>query len=339
MRLAVIGCGSIGTRHLKNLSSLGYADLMAVDPDPRARRKVEQELGITVLENLEAVWDKLPEAILVTGPTQCHREIAWAAARRGCHLFVEKPLAHSLEGLHELMQAADQRGLITMVGCNMRFHPGPRAVKCLLDEGVIGVPLAARLQTGSYLPRWRPWQDYRKSYSASPHWGGAILDCIHEIDLALWFLGEAQVVGAAALSAKALDLETDGLAEILLRHESGALSNVHLNFIQRDYWRTCQVIGTAGTVYWNIQDRVVRACGEDGVTFQEWPEPDDYDLNRMYVEELEHFLSCVQRQRPTLNPLAGGAAALKVALAAREMARKITVGTPGGANPGLRAEP
>lgn len=329
MRLAVIGCGSIGARHLKNLRSLGYADLIAVDPDPGARGKVEQELGLTVLENLEAVWDRRPEAVLVTGPTQLHREIAWEAVRRGCHLFVEKPLAHTLEEVPELIQAAEERGLITMVGCNMRFHPGPRAVKRRLEEGAIGLPLAARLQTGSYLPRWRPGQNYRESYSASPLWGGAILDCIHEIDLALWFLGQAQVVGAAVLPAQTLGLSTDGLAEILLRHESGALSNVHLNFIQRDYRRTCQVIGTAGTVYWNIQDRVIRVCGEDGVTVKEWPGPDNYDLNRMYLDEMEHFLSCVEGRRPTVNPLADGAAVLKVALAAREMARNRGAGETG----------
>jgi predicted dehydrogenase len=89
------------------------------------------------------------------------------------------------------------------------------------------------------------------------------------------------------------------------------------------------VIGTAGTVYWNIQDRVIRVCGEDGVTVKEWPGPDNYDLNRMYLDEMEHFLICVESRRPTVNPLADGAAVLKVALAAREMARTRGAGETG----------
>ena len=222
-----------------------------------------------------------------------------------------------MQMLDTLLRAATRRRLITMVGCNLRFHPGPRTIKQLLEQKAVGEIIAARLQTGSYLPRWRPWQDYRQSYSASPEWGGAILDCIHEIDLALWYFGQARVTGAAYLPAATLGLETDGLAEMLLLHDCGVLSNIHLNFLQRDYRRTCQVIGSEGTIYWDFSDRRVTVYGADGQIEREIPEPHGLELNRMYLEELEHFLNSVQRKTPTINPLLGGAAALKIALAVR----------------------
>jgi predicted dehydrogenase len=319
MRLAVLGCGSIGRRHLRNLKTLGYDDLLAFDPAPAVRQEIAAELKIPIAQGLAAVWQQRPDAVIVAAPTKLHREIALEAARHNCHLLIEKPLSHSLAGIDTLLQEVSARGLITMVGCNMRFHPGPAAIKRLLDEMAIGGVIAARIQTGSYLPSWRPGQDYRQSYSASKEAGGAILDCIHEIDLGLWFFGPARVAGAAWLPAAAIGLDTDGLAEILLQHENGVLSSVHLNFVQRDYRRTCQVIGTEGTIYWDFSDGRVRVLGPGGRMIQEILEPEGWQVNRMYVDELSHFLRCVNERVPTANPVADSLAALQIALAVRQI--------------------
>ena len=135
-------------------------------------------------------------------------------------------------------------------------------VRRLLGEGAIGRVIAARIHTGSYLPEWRPGTDYRRSYSASStRGGGAILDCIHEIDLALWYFGPGVLSASATVPAHTLGLEVEGLAEILIRHDSGVLSSVHLNFIQRDYQRECRIIGTAGTLSWTFQEPYVRCEG------------------------------------------------------------------------------
>lgn len=319
MRIAVIGCGSIGRRHLRNLKYLGYADLLAFDPMKDARQEAGKEIKIPVYESLGELWGRKPHVALVTAPTNEHVEIALEAARRGCHLFIEKPLSHSMSGLDALSREVEERGLITMVGCNMRFHPGPMMVKHLITENTVGKVIASRIQTGSYLPRWRPWQDYRQSYSASAEWGGAILDSVHEIDLALWYFGPGHVVGAAQIPATAIGLETDGLAEILLRHENGVLSNIHLNFIQRDYRRTCQIIGAEGTIYWDFLDGRILIYGGDGELTREIPQPEGWEINRMYVDELAHFLQCVMQQTPTTNPISGGLAALRISLAARQI--------------------
>lgn len=259
-----------------------------------------------------------PQVVVIASPTHWHVQQALEAAGRGCHLLIEKPLSHCPEGIDALQAQVEQRHLITLVGCNMRFHPGPATVKQLLEQKAIGHVLAARIQSGSYLPRWRPWQDYRTSYSASPEYGGAILDCIHEIDLTLWYFGPAQVVGASRLPATTLGLEADGLAEIVLLHESGMLSSVHLNFVQRDYRRACQIIGSEGTIYWDFQARRVDVFGPDGELARSIPEPAGWQVNQMYVDELTHFLQAVERGTPTINPISGGWAALQIALAAKE---------------------
>jgi predicted dehydrogenase len=216
-----------------------------------------------------------------------------------------------------LLAECQQKGLITMVGCNMRFHPGPATVRRLLQEKTLGRVLCARLQSSSFLPRWRPEHDYRKSYSASSTSGGAILDCIHEIDLADWYFGPGVVLASAVLPASSLGLDTDGAAEILIRHDSGVLSSVHLNFMQRDYRRGCQVACTQGTVYWDFGIRCVQVFGEDGSLSQSFLEPEGWDINQMYVDELAYFLRCVDSGQQTENTFSEAGRVLALALEAR----------------------
>jgi predicted dehydrogenase len=322
-RCLVLGCGSIGLRHIQNLLALRVKEVFAFDVSAERSQAARAELGIDIAENLEAAWARRPQVVLIATSTQTHIPLALQAATRGCHLFIEKPLSYAEEGLGQLAAEVEQRQLVTMVGCNMRFHPGPATVKKLIEANAIGDVIAARIQTGSYLPGWRPQQDYRQSYSASPDWGGAILDCIHEIDLAWWYLGAAKVLAAAHLSARSIGLETDGLAEIILAHRSGALSNVHLNFIQRDYCRVCQIIGSEGTIYWDFGSHQVQLYGLEGKLKQTYPEPAGWQINQMYLDELRHFLQSVRRSAPTTNPVAEGAAVLQIALEARNRGKQV----------------
>ena len=233
-RIAILGCGSIGSRHIGNLISLGHSDLLAFDTNLETARKLSRQFGIESAESLDEVWRWKPQIAFITSPSNLHVDHALLAAGHNCHLFVEKPLSHNLSGVDDLLQQVKSRGLTNMVACNMRFHPGPIQIKEWLEQNAVGEILAARLHTGSYLPTWRPWQDYHQSYSASPDWGGAVLDCIHETDLALWLLGNAEVLASVTRSATSIGLQTDGLAEIILCHDSGVLSSLHLNFMQRN---------------------------------------------------------------------------------------------------------
>ena len=286
MRVAVLGCGSIGRRHIGNLRAVEGLDVLAFDIDPAACSHVFSTPGTRTTSRLADIWDWDPNVVLVCTPTNTHIPLARQAVERGSHLFLEKPLSHSLDGVDALERELKGKRLVSMVGCNMRFHPGPALVRRLLKEGAIGDLVAMRIQTGSYLPRWRPNDDYTQSYSASPESGGAILDCIHEIDLALWYAGSAQLRCALVRPASSIGLTTDGIAELLLQHDSGTISAVHVNFVQRDYRRACQLIGSKGTIYWDFEGKSVGIFGEDGTKTSFFPEPQDWKLNDMYMKEI-----------------------------------------------------
>src|ERR1051326_8262386 len=173
MTFLVIGCGSIGQRHVRNLRSVGI-DVIACDPNPARRDEVTKRYGIRVFESLEAALDQRLDAAYICSPSNTHVQIAMQVARRAIHLFIEKPLSHSLEGIEDLQREAENRGLVVLVGCNMLFLGTLVRVKQALDERRIGNVVSARGQVGYYLPYWHPHEDYRGGYSAKSSLGGEI---------------------------------------------------------------------------------------------------------------------------------------------------------------------
>jgi predicted dehydrogenase len=165
--ILVAGAGSIGRRHIGNLKKLGVTRLAACDPHPERLAYVSSEFQVECFPTLEAGLQEFrPKAVLICTPPVHHVAQAMQALRASAHLFVEKPLSNRLDGVEELREQAAKCGVVVQVGYNLRFHPPIERLKELVDSAAVGKILWARVESGSYLPDWRPWQDYRKSYTA-----------------------------------------------------------------------------------------------------------------------------------------------------------------------------
>ena len=148
MKVLFCGLGSIGQRHLRNLRTLlgdrlevlawrarGGGPVLNADMTVRPGADVESTYGLRSFRELEAALSERPDAVFVTNPNSLHLPTALAAARAGCHLFIEKPLADSLAGVDELLAEVERRRLVALVAYQFRFHPGLRRVKSLLETG------------------------------------------------------------------------------------------------------------------------------------------------------------------------------------------------------------
>ena len=323
MKALVVGGGSIGTRHLRNLKNLGINRLALVEPETQQRETLCQEMTLDGFSRLDQALNWDPDFAIIASPTHLHAEQALEIARRGCHLFIEKPLSHTSGKLKDLVEEIECRNLISLVGCNMRFHPGPARVKTLLEQGAIGRVLFARVFGGSYLPDWHPWEDYRHSYSANASMGGGcVLDGIHEIDLARWYVGEVKTVTAMVGQVSDLELDVEDVASIILQHVGGQHSEVHLDYVQRVRVRGCLVVGTDGSIAWDWSDHRVRYFRADQARWFEEPLPTEWSTNQMYVDEMAHFLQCVLSHRNTCNPVTEAAVVTGIALAAKRSSQE-----------------
>ncbi len=265
MRFLIAGYGSIGRRHFENLVALGERDISFY----RTRRSTLPDAaldGYPIFGDLQAALDLQPAAVVVSNPTALHLEVAVPAAAAGCHLLLEKPISHTLEGIDRLLDAVVKGGGSVLVGYQFRFHPGLRRLADLLADGAIGRPLSFRAHWGEYLPGWHPWEDYRQGYSARPDLGGGvILTLSHPLDYARWLLGEVEAVWAFASRESDLALLVEDTAEIGMRFASGAIGSIHLNYTQQPPAHHLEIIGSEGTLRWdNMQGatRLFRAGGE-----------------------------------------------------------------------------
>ena len=317
--IAVIGCGSIGARHLRNLASLGIGPLLAFDTDRNRAAQAAQAVSATTVDSLDALPD-LAGAFICT-PTSRHLEAATVALERGAHLYIEKPISDSIEGVGALIEGAEKRGREIIVGFNLRFHPCLQRIRHLIADGAIGQVLGSRIEFGQYLPDWHPWEDFRRGYSANRGLGGGIvLDAVHEFDYARWLLGEVVSVAAMIDRTGTIEIETEDRAACILKHVDGAISEIHLDYLQRVYGRTCKVIGSEGTIWWDWHARAVRCFRVSTGTWEEYPEPKNYDPNQMYLDAVRNFTAVAAGSEPPNVNGRDGARVLEVALAAKRAA-------------------
>lgn len=334
MKLVVVGLGGIGQRHVRNLRALlgDTAEIYAY----RVRRtsptltdrltvenglSVEEKYGITVLMDFDEALALGPDAVLICNPSSLHMPIALAAAKAGCALFIEKPLSHNEEQVGELIDTAERRGLVTLVGYQMRFHPCLRRVQSLLAGQAIGDVIAARIEVGEYLPGWHTYEDYRQMYaSRADLGGGVILSQIHELDYIYWLFGLPTRLFALGGHLSDLEIDVEDTASILMECVvDGRAIPVHLHqdYVQRPPSRTCEVIGTAGKILMDFNALTVRQYGADGRV-----EVDDsfegFQRNDLFLDEMKHFLACIKGDEVSRVTAKDGAQSLRMALAAKE---------------------
>jgi predicted dehydrogenase len=308
MRFLVVGVGSIGQRHLRNLRALGH-EALAFDTDPARLAQVGETLGVATVSALAAGAERKPDGVLVCTPPASHVPVALEALGWGAHLFIEKPLAPSSESVGRLLEEAEARGRRILVGSNLRFFKPLQRVKTLVDSERIGRVLAVRAQCGFYMPSWKPGTDYRQTYRAhSAEGGGILLDAIHEFDYLRWLFGEVREVLGTVERLSSLQIDVEDFAEVTLRFASGVVAQLHLDYLQRSYRRSCEVIGERGVIVWDYIDRRVTLFTEEPDRWQGFGEPIDVNHNEMFVEEMAHFVRCLEGQEP---PIVDGRDALR----------------------------
>lgn len=327
MRILIAGLGAIGQRHARNLRAVYGQDLELLAFRRRRlphviteslqrddSRDVEAELAVTSFDDLDRALAAKPEAVFVCTPSSQHLDVAQRAADAGCHLFVEKPVSHTLDGVARLSETVTANGLLAMVGCQWRFHPCVRWLRDLLEAGTLGRLSHAEIDYAEYLPDWHPYEDYRASYAARAELGGGVvLTQIHDYDLAWWLFGAPRRV--TATGGHLSDLEIDVEDTVDARLDGGAVPvRIRQSIASRPPRRTITLTGERGVVVVDLLK------GEVTCDPRVAPVPGfaDYRRNQMFVDEVRHFQACLAGTATPSIPLDEGIAVLRLALAVKD---------------------
>jgi predicted dehydrogenase len=324
VKILVVGLGSIGRRHIRNLKALDSSCEIIVW---RQHSKTENlgdlaPLVHKVVFTLEDALKTKPEIALITNPSPFHIGTAIPLAENNIHLFIEKPISHSLKDVETLIQLCKHQQLVLMVGYHLRFYRPMQELQKALKSGVIGTPLSLRAEAGSFLPDWRPGGDYRREASARENLGGGvILELSHELDYAVWLLGKVQSVNALIAKVSNLEIDVEDLAEITLSFSNGATGQIHLNMFQPTITRSCRIAGSEGMLSWDWNSHAVELHTSSGKQKPIFP-AQTIERDEIYRSELQHFFSAVNKQT---EPIVNGEEALnvlKIALAAKQSSRE-----------------
>lgn len=315
--LLVMGCGSIGERHIANLRAiLPKARIDAFDSEPVRLRAVEEKHRVHPVK--EGAITEAYDCVLVCTPPVSHVKLAIQAVDAGSNVFIEKPLSTTLEGIDALQDLLYRKCLTAFVGYSLRFNKGINIIKKLIDDQKFGKVVHASAYFGQYLPDWRPSQDYRNSYTARKDLGGGIIfDASHEVDYLMWLLGKPVSIQSDYADTDIINVNTEAVADVIMKFQKNAQGHVHMNFVRREYKRTLEVLCENGIIQWSLSDQTVRTFDANSKL---WTVTEaGQSVNDMYVDEMKHVIGIVRaKSRSPIIDLENGISTLQVSLAIHE---------------------
>ena len=316
-KMAVVGLGMALRPHLKSLQDLAdQVELGAAwTPSPQRREKAAQELGLPVVDTLDAILaDDSIQSVLLLTPPLTHLELIERCAAAGKHVLIEKPLDVSLERAARAVQIMEDAGLQLGVVLQHRFRPAAIALRQLMRDGTLG-----RLVSGSAAIRW--WRT--PAYYAEPgrgmmarDGGGVLLtQAIHTLDLLLDLAGPVRRISAMTRTSGLRAMDTEDIACGAIEFEHGAIGSIDATTVSYPGFPerielacahgTAVMTGEALDVYY--QDG--RHQHIDPPEFQRDitdPMAFDHGPHRALIQD---FLDSIQAGRP---PMVSGRSALRV---------------------------
>ncbi len=282
MKIIFFGLGSIGMRHARILKEFFPHELYAF----RSTQGVPvNNLGIPEVSTWQEVEKIKPEIALVTNPTSMHIETALKCAKLGMHLFIEKPLSHSMNGVEELIRLCHDQKLTGYTAYCMRFHPVIKELKERIKDKKI---LHVRAAVSSYLPQWRSGTDYKKSYSANAgQGGGVLLDLSHEFDYIEYLFGPVRDMKGWFGRISEVTTDAEDAADIVMKTATGVPINLHMNFMSRFEERTVIVDFEGGYIVGDLRNN----CMEWMVNNKKEEKVFTTTRDEYLKEQLEYFFA------------------------------------------------
>lgn len=324
-RIALVGLGSIGRKHLRLINLLRPDIDVFLVRSGYGHRWPEEAYAARSLSSIDEVIRQNIDAAIISSPASFHVEQAIELLCARIPLLIEKPLSNKLDGTTKLKILSEEVGVPVLVGYVLRHSMSLVLFNELLADNVVGQILGVNINCASYLPNWRPGQDYKTTVSARPELGGGVLlEMSHEIDYANWFFGPFKSVGATVKNSGILGIQVEDEADLTLISDINLAVSVHLDFLQPYPTRKCTVQGSKGVLSWDGIMNTVTLRGEAG---QEKNWNFDCQSDDMFKSQLQHFLACIEKGNQPMVTLKDGISTLEIIEAAKRSHRERKVVT------------
>ena len=257
MKILIIGLGSIAKKHVSAIRTLTEnAELYAW----RFAKDSPVFEDVTNLFTEDQVAEHTFDFAIISNPTSDHKSAISKLLTLKIPLFIEKPLFEKLGAEENAL--LDQIKLLqvrTYVACNLRFLESIQFIKNQIQHNRIN---EVNIYCGTYLPDWRPGEDFKKSYSANKEMGGGVhIDLIHELDYTFWLFGVPLRTDSLFTNSSSLKITAFDYANYRWQYE-GFTANVILNYFRKDPKRTLEIVCEEGTYHVDLLKNQVSYNGK-----------------------------------------------------------------------------
>lgn len=299
--LGLIGLGYMGKTHLRNCFSLKHAKLVAVCDVSKRARNFAEKMGVkkTFREYQQLLRDPSVDAVIIALPTYLHAICVQEASEAGKDIFLEKPLARNVTEGKEIISMVSRNGVDLMVGYHLRFCSSFRVLKEKMLSGMLGdvqLGYASAIGSGPFfhraeaqVPRHVPSWWWEKQFTG----GGALLDLgSHLINLVRWYFGK--VADVKSHLGFRFNLNIEDHATCLIKFVTGQIFVLNVGWFSAEGQIKVELLGTVrhATAFHMPSNKIISAI--QYMTKRITPK-----FNLPYLNELQHFVSCVTQGVPS----------------------------------------
>lgn len=287
-KIGIVGFGSIGGRHLNNIVAVLKERHKPYIIDI-IRSGKGQELEEKIAKHVTTVYhsyDSAPndyDIIFVTNPTYLHFKTIQQFLLKTKHMFIEKPVFDTIDISIDALNLKNDS--VYYVACPLRYTNVIQYIKNKINLNNV---YCARTICSSYLPEWRPNQDYRSTYSAHKDQGGGVsIDLIHEWDYLCYLFGKPEEIFNIRGKFSKLEIDSDDVSLYIAKYKDKAIE-VHLDYYGRKTIREIQLFTDKDTIVGDIANSEIRYLKSgEVISFKE-------QRNDFQCKEIEHFFDIIE---------------------------------------------
>lgn len=304
MNILIIGYGSVGKRHAKNLARLGIT-FFVVEPNITRLNEASTEgyIGYASLDEVD--YTHKFDAVMVCSPPAFHIDQTIWALKLGKKVFLEKPMGINLEQCKSLLKYDYKK---IFIGYTYQWNPQFRKLKKDIEIGEVGKLYYANFVIGMNLEDWHPWESYQDFFMSSLELGGgALLDESHFIELAIDLFGLPEKIAGTQSKISNLEIETDDYVFAQFQYKN-LLVDIKLDLFKRPHESFIQVYGENGSINCDFIRKInvsttYKSYADSTTNLHQF----DYERNDLFVSMIDDFLYFVSSDsEPARVPISRG---------------------------------
>ena len=298
-KFLVCGSGSIGIRHIENLLLLKQDVYVWQERKNHSKKFKIKFPKIKIIKSLDKAINS-SDAVIIANSTHKHVKVLKKTLKHDKNIYIEKPISNNMKYIKKLLPLTKNK--IIEVGYQLRNHPNLIFLKKILTNKKLKV-YSYRFVMGHDLRLWRKNHDYKNSYTSDlKKGGGALLELIHQIDLALWFFGPIKKIVGERSKVSDLKIKADDLTNLIIVHKNGIAGQIQLDMVSPIYRCEAEILTQKNIFTWKYNKGIILKENSKKKTVIHKVNK-SFNRNSLFVDSMKNFILRINNKNksPTCN--------------------------------------